>query len=139
MDKQALLKRNKLIAENGKLTRARRALQECKVFDLKIIDNKLKLSQKESLDRVFLEAKWYKNKIIACDNVQAISTKKQSSVQVKMPDGNFETRELKHLGSHQQQSILAQVKSNLKTLATQKQNGRKVGSLNFVKEVKSIE
>ena len=139
MDKQALLERNKLIAENGKLTRARRAQQECKVFDLKIIMNKLKHSQKEALDRVFLEAKWYKNKIIACDNVQAISTKKQSSVQVKMPDGNFETRELKHLGSHQQQSILAQVKSNLKTLATQKQNGRKVGSLNFVKEVKSIE
>ena len=139
MDKQALLERNKLIAENGKLTRARRALQECKVFDLKIIDNKLKHSQKEAIDRVFLEAKWYKNTIIACDNIQKISTKKQNSVQVKMPDGSFETRELKHLGSHQQQSILAQVKSNLKTLTTQKQNGRKVGRLNFVKEVNSID
>lgn len=139
MDKQALLERNKLIAENGKLTRARRALQECKVFDLKIIDNKLKLSQKEALDRLFLEAKWHKNTIIACDNIQTISTKKLTSVQVKMPDNTFETRELKHLGSHQQQSILAQVKSNLKTLATQKQNGRKVGRLNFVKEVNSIE
>ena len=54
MDKQTLLERNKLIAENGKLTRAKRAQQECKVFDLKIIDNKLKLSQKEALERVFL-------------------------------------------------------------------------------------
>lgn len=139
MDKQALLERNKLIAENGKLTRARRALQECKVFDLKIAVNKLKSSQKEAIDRLFLEAKWYKNTIIACESIQTITTKKQSSVQVKMPDGSFETRELKHLGSHQQQSILAQVKSNLKTLATQKQNGRKVGRLNFVKEVNSIE
>lgn len=139
MDKQALLERNKLIAENGKLTRARRALQECKVFDLKIAVNKLKSSQKEAIDRLFLEAKWYKNTIIACESIQTIITKKQSSVQVKMPDGSFETRELKHLGSHQQQSILAQVKSNLKTLATQKQNGRKVGRLNFVKEVNSIE
>lgn len=139
MDKQALQKRNKLIAENGKLTRARRVQQECKVFDLKIAVNKLKHSQKEAIDRLFLEAKWYKNSIIACESIKDFTTKKLTSVQVKMPDGSFETRELKHLGSHQQQSILAQVKSNLKTLATQKQNGRKVGRLNFVKEVNSIE
>lgn len=132
------LEKNKKISATLAKTRAKRAQQECKVFDLKIIKNKLILVQKEALERVFLEAKWYKNSIIACENIDVFDTKAKN-VQVKMPDGSFETRELKHLGSQIKQSILTQVKSNIKTLATQKQNGRKVGKLNFVKEVKSIE
>lgn len=132
------LEKNKKISATLAKTRAKRLTQECKVFDLKIIDNKLNLVQKEALDRLFLEAKWYKNSIIACGNINGYDTKTKN-VQVKMPDGSFETRELKHLGSQIKQSILTQVKSNIKTLATQKQNGRKVGRLNFVKEVKSIE
>ena len=131
-------KRNAKIAEQGKLTRIKRARQECKTFNLKIVKNKLSQAQNEAINRLFLEAKWLKNSIIASENISKISTKKQSEVLAKMPDGSFETRELKHLGSHHQQSILAQVKSNLKTLKTQKQNGRKVGALRFVKEVNSI-
>ena len=132
------LEKNKKISATLAKTRAKRAQQECKVFDLKIVMNKLNLVQKEALDRLFLEAKWYKNTIIACGNISGYDTKTKNA-KVKMPDGNFETRELKYLGSQIKQSILTQVKSNIKTLATQKQNGRKVGRLNFVKEVKSIE
>ena len=132
------LEKNKKISATLAKTRAKRAQQECKVFDLKIVMNKLKPSQKEAIDRLFLEAKWYKNTIIACGNINGYDTKTKNA-KVKMPDGNFETRELKYLGSQIKQSILTQVKSNIKTLATQKQNGRKVGRLNFVKEVNSIE
>ena len=125
------LEKNKKISATLAKTRAKRAQQECKVFDLKIIMNKLNLVQKEALDRVFLEAKWYKNSIIACGNINGYDTKTKNA-KVKMPDNTFETRELKYLGSQIKQSILTQVKNNIKTLATQKQNGRKVGRLNFV-------
>ena len=135
----AIQKRNQKIAENGKKTREKRLNQDCKTFDLKIVKNKLNLSQKEALKRVFLEAKWFKNNIIASSNINGLTTKKQSIVPVKLLNGELEYRELKHLSSHQQQSLLAQVKSNIKTLSTQKQNGRKVGSLRFVKQVNSID
>lgn len=133
-----IIERNRKISENGKLTREKRKIQECKTFDLKIVQSKLNKTQKEALNRVFLEAKWYMNSIIASDNINKITTKKQSQVPVKLKDGEIEYRDLKHLGSHHQQSLLSQVKENIKSLATQKKNGRKVGKIRFVKRVDSI-
>lgn len=130
--------KNKKISETLARTRAKREQQACKTFDLKITMNKLNLVQKEALSRTFLEAKWLKNSIIASTNINDYDTKVKT-VQVKMPDGEFETRELKTIGSQVKQTVLTQVKSNLKTLSTQKNNGRKVGRLNFAKEVNSID
>lgn len=130
--------KNKRISESLARTRAKREQQSCKTFDLKITHNKLNLVQKEALKRVFLEAKWLKNHIIASNNINDYDTKTKS-VQVKMPNSEFETRDLKTIGSQVKQSILTQVKTNLKTLTTQKNNGRKVGKLRFVKQVNSID
>lgn len=139
MSTQAILERNRKIAENGEKTREKRKTQECKTFDLKIVQNKLNKTQKEALTRLFLEAKWYKNSVIASKNINKVTTLKQSTVQVKLLNDKYDTRELKVLGSHHQQSLLAQVKSNIKTLATLKKNGHKVGKINFVKRVDSID
>ena len=35
-----------------------------KAFETKIIENKLTKEQKEALERLFLEAKWYKNYVL---------------------------------------------------------------------------
>lgn len=105
--------KNKRISESLARTRAKREQQSCKTFDLKITHNKLNLVQKEALKRVFLEAKWLKNHIIASNNINDYDTKTKS-VQVKMPNSEFETRDLKTIGSQVKQSILTQVKTNLK-------------------------
>lgn len=76
MNKQA--EKNKKISEALAKTREKRLNQECKVFDLKIINNKLNLNQKEALKRVFLEAKWLKNDIIASPNINKYDTKTKS-------------------------------------------------------------
>ena len=136
MNKQA--EKNKKISEALAKTRAKRLNQECKVFDLKIIKNKLNLKQKEALKRVFLEAKWLKNDIIASPNINKYDTKTKS-VLVKKPNDVSEYRELRIIAAQVKQTVLTQVKTNLKTLSTQKQNGRKVGSLRFVKQVNSID
>ena len=136
MNKQA--EKNKKISEALAKTRAKRLNQECKTFDLKIVQNKLNLKQKEALKRVFLEAKWLKNDIIASDNINKYDTKTKS-VMVKKPNGEFEQRDLIIIAAQIKQTVLTQVKTNLKTLSTQKQNGRKVGKLRFVKQVNSID
>lgn len=87
---------------------------------------------------MFLEAKWLKNDIIASPNINKYDTKTKS-VLVKKPNGEFEQRDLRIIAAQIKQTVLTQVKSNLKTLSTQKQNGRKVGKLGFVKQVNSID
>lgn len=137
VEEQTRTEKNKKISESIAKTRAKRAQQECKTFNLKIVKNKLSQAQSEAINRLFLEAKWLKNGIIASEEINDYDTKTKT-VQIKMPDGTLETRELKYLGSQVKQSVLSEVKSNLKTLSTQKDNGRKVGRIRFVKEINSI-
>lgn len=118
-------------------TRERHKKMDCKVYELKIVNNKIPKSKKETLDRFFLEAKWMKNHILAGDIKQATSSMKTADV--KLPDGSYETRNLKNLGAHMRQSILSGIKGDLKSLKESKDKGRKVGQLKFAKEVKSID
>lgn len=118
-------------------TRKRHRDMDCKVYELKIVDNKLSKTKKETLQRFFLEAKWMKNHILAGDIAQA--TPLMKTADVKLLDGSFETRELKTLGSHMRQSILSGIKGDLKSLKEAKNKGRKVGRLKFCKEVSSID
>lgn len=118
-------------------TRERHAKMDCKVYEIKIMDNKLSNSKRETLDCFFLEAKWMKNHILAGEIKDA--TPSMKTADVKMPDGSFETRELKNLGSHMKQSILSGIKGDLRSLKSSKEKGRKVGKLKFCKEFKSID
>ena len=118
-------------------TRARHKTMNCKTYELKIVENKLSRSKRETLTRFFLEAKWMKNHIIAGSINQA--TPLMKTAKVKLPDGSYDERELKNLGSHMRQSILSGIKNDLKSLKETKNKGRKVGALKFCKEVKSID
>ena len=46
-------------------TFAKRSRQVCKVFDIKIVDKKLKAVQREQLKMLFVEGKWLYNSLIA--------------------------------------------------------------------------
>ena len=124
--------RNRAISENGKATRARRS-------ELQVITRTVKLkpnnTQKEALDRLLLEAKWYRNAALG-SGLEQYDTKLKT-VNVKTPKG-LESRALTHLGSHHKQSILAELAWNKKSLNALKNKGRKIGSLRFVSEVNSL-
>ena len=49
--------RNRKIRENGKATRERRSSMDCRVFSVKIQENRLSKGKLEKLRRCFLEAK----------------------------------------------------------------------------------
>ena len=116
-------------------THARRKSQRCRVYNLKIVGNKLTSVQRETLERQFLEAKWLRNDCLAHGIDDYVVGK---TAEVKMPDGTFERRELSHLGSSMKQSVVAQLKTDRSNLAKAKAKGRRVGTLRFSRAVTSI-
>lgn len=126
--------RNRKIKESGKATRERRANMDCRVFSVKIQENKLSKAKLEKLQRCFLEAKWFYNAIFATETLTLEDT---SSVQVKVKDA-FEEREIKCLSSHMKQSVADSVKTNVSNLSKAKKHGLKVGGLKFKKECNEI-
>jgi len=65
MEKKDFTAKNSKIRETLAQTRAKRKSQQCKVFDLKIVENKLSSKQKEDLKMQFVESKWLYNDILA--------------------------------------------------------------------------
>ena len=82
-------------------TAARRAQQILRVRELKI--TRLSKTQLEKLDRMFLEAKWLRNSIVA----RGVFNYKLSvdGVHVKLPSGRLEARQLTILPAHVKQTI----------------------------------
>lgn len=126
--------RNRKIKENGKATRERRANMDCRVFSVKIQENRLSKAKLEKLKRCFLEAKWLYNAILAAETLTLEDT---SMVQVKVKD-SFEEREIKCLSSHMKQSVVDSVKTNISNLSKTKKKGLKIGRLQFKKECNEI-
>ena len=122
------LEKNKKIKQSFLKTREKRQSQECKVFSLKIQNNKLNKIQKEQLKMLFVEAKWLKNDIL---NYGKTIFKKNF-------DGSSEEKEIKYLGSQMKQSVYTDIISNLKTLKTLKNKGKKTGKLKYCSEYKCI-
>ncbi|ADY73044.1 transposase IS605 OrfB [Desulfurobacterium thermolithotrophum DSM 11699] len=122
------------IKKTLKETRERRENQVCRVYQLKLQN----LSKKdiEKLDRLFLEAKWLRNFVIA-DIENRTKDYKYKEVEIKIPDG-FEKREIKTLSSQMKQELIDQIKDDLKNLKKSKENGNKVGKLKFKSEVRTI-
>lgn len=130
-------KKNQKIRLTMQQTRARRKTQTAKVFQLKIDVSHLNTKQHEALRMLFVEAKWLKNHIISLDNIADYRNSK--TVDVKLPDNTFETRKYRFIGSQMKQSVVTQVKNDIKALAASKARGRKVGKLKFASRVTSID
>ena len=126
--------RNRKIKENGRATRERRASMDCRVFSVKIQENRLSKVKLEKLKRCFLEAKWLYNAILA---TETLTLEDISSVQVKVKD-SFEIRPINTLSVQMKQSVADSVKTNVSNLSKAKKHGIKVGRLQFKKECNEI-
>lgn len=139
LDDKARLAKNKRIAQSQKETRKRRKNMDVLVRSVKIQRNKLSSSQREKLDRLFLEGKWLYNTALAHDQFDEKFRKSLGhTAEVKLPSGEIEIRDLEVLGGQLQQGVLTRMRDNIKGLAALKEKGHKVGSLGFISEMNSI-
>jgi putative transposase len=140
MGKEAISERNLLISKSMSTTKEKRKSQFCKVVTVKIQWNKLNLRQKEALKMLFVEAKWIRNEMISFGKTNNIFDYKcEDFIQVMNKDKQLELKEKKFISAQQIQSVIAEVKDNLKTLSERKKRGFKIGSLKFVSEVNAID
>jgi putative transposase len=117
-------------------TRERRKQQTCHVYELKIDRSCLSASGQQALERLFLEAKWFTNAILASGHIASFDPKiKQVAVKVQEA---FETRDLLYLSSQMKQGLLERVKDAIASLTALKRKGKKVGRLQFKSQVHSI-
>ena len=126
--------KNRKIKESGKATRERHSKMDCRVFSVKVQENRLSHAKEERLNRCFLEAKWLRNAVVATDTLSLEDT---SCVQVKVKDV-FETREIKNLSSQMKQSVVDSVKADVSNLSKAKKKGLKVGKLQYKHECNEI-
>ena len=120
------LAKNQKIKETGKATRERRKDMLCRVFEVKADLSRMSKSQRNDVNTLFREAKWFRNAYLADNGL----SDKSRSVKVKVKD-IFEERELTLLGSQIKQSIISEVKDSIRGLAMLKEKGHKVGALKF--------
>ena len=138
----ARLKKNAQIKAAGQQTLQRRKTQAAKTYELKIVSNKLSIKQQETLEQMFLQAKWYYNDVISHlenNNLNDYNTKvKNVTVRMGSESDDFEERQLNILSSKMKQGFIEQVRNSLSALKALKSKGHKVGRLTYTKEVKSI-
>lgn len=134
--------KNTQIKQSLKNTRERRKNQEAKTYECKIVKNKLSSQQLETLERMFLEAKWYYNSIINHIENNPLNTfdNKTKAVRVRMgkDSDEYEDRTLEVLPASVKQKLVSQVRNSLSGLKSKKDKGYKVGRLGYTQEVTSI-
>jgi len=133
--------KNKKIKAALKKTRAKRKNQVCRSYELKIDSSHVNAETQRHLVRLFLEAKWFYNNLIAQGKANRDglwnADYKVPKVMVKRK-GVFEERDLLHLSSQMKQEIIGRAKDNIVGLSKLKKKGRRVGSLKFTGRVRSI-
>ena len=132
-------RKNKRISQAKRSTIERHSSMLCKTFDVKIQKNQLNKSQKEALEKIFIEQKWYKNFILNwCEQDEGNKLSKFDTKTVKIThkdkDMNDVSVTLKYLSAAQRQCLISRMRSNIKTLHSLKVNGKqKPGKLKFSK------
>lgn len=129
-------KKNKKISTSLIATREKRKNQVCKVFEMKVDKSHLSTKTLAETERVFLEAKWYRNHALSQKDVFKVSDKLKK-VKVKVKD-KFEKRDIQVLSSQMKQSVLEQIKTDISNLSKKKNKGQKVGALKFKSKCDSI-
>jgi len=128
--------KNNKIKETQKATKERRKGMVCRVFELKIIKNKLNKAKLGHLNSLYREAKWLRNAVIGSDDIFGFD-RDAKSVLVKVGDA-FEERSFEVLGSQMKQDIVDGVKTDIGNLSKSKTAGNKVGALKFKSFVNMI-
>lgn len=144
MTNEERLAKNKQISQTKHATIERHKNMLVKTFDVKIQMNKVSKAQKEALETIFLEQKWYKNYILNwseqkdengnyCNRITKFDTK-LNDITKKDKDMNDISVHIKYLTVQSKQCLVARMYANIKTLHTLKTKGFKVGRLKYSKE-----
>ena len=140
MTNEERLAKNKQISQTKHDTIERHKNMLIKTFDVKIQANKLSNQQKEALETIFLEQKWYKNYILNwCEQdennrITKFNTK-QNQITKKDKDMNDVLVNIKYLSASQRQCLISRMYANIKTLHTLKTKGlQKPGKLKYSKK-----
>jgi len=133
--------KNRKIKETIRRTMIRRKNQACRTYELKIDQSHLDAEVRGHLTRLFLEAKWFYNSLIAQGKANRDglwnADYKAQKVMVKRKSV-FEEHELRCLSSQMKQEIIGRAKDNIVGLSKLKKKGRRVGGLKFTGRVHSI-
>ena len=125
-------------------TASRRKSQVCKVFECKIVEKRLNNKQREELERLFLEGKWFYNNLLSIRQNQHVRLTEINTTHIKSvahldKDKNMLVDDLTVLTSQVKQAILTRMVSNEKTIVQLVKRGfQKRGSLNFKSEITCI-
>lgn len=140
MTNEERLAKNKQISQTKRDTIERHKSMLVKTFDVKIQMNKVSKAQKEALETIFLEQKWYKNYILNWseqsdkNKITKFDTK-LNDITKKDKDMNDVPVHIKYLTAQSKQCLIARMYANIKTLHTLKIRGKqKPGRLKFSKE-----
>ncbi|MFP3262259.1 MAG: transposase, partial [Nitrososphaeria archaeon] len=108
------LEKNAKIREKRKQTLLRRKTKEAKTFELKLDKSKISKTKLAILNRLFLEAKWYTNYIIANGilNFKPHADYKVKTVHVKVCN-TFQEREIQALSSQMKQALIKRLQDNV--------------------------
>ena len=128
------------IKGTNKDRKIRRVSQHLKIAVLKIENEKEVIKNANELFRL---ANYFKNYILANNFIfdKNFNTKiKEVPVTWVDDDGVIqqEIRDISKLPSQIKQSIITELQANVKTLKTQKKNGRKIGKIKFFKQTDSL-
>ena len=135
--------KNKQIAETMKMTFERRRRQDCRVFELKVNRKRLNKQQEETLKMMFVEAKWCYNYILAKMQDEdfdlfSFKGKELSTITHKDKDGNDVEYVLHYITSSLKDALVSRMQAQVKTLATLRSKGKRVGSMRFKSDYTSI-
>lgn len=140
MTNEERLAKNKQISQTKHNTIERHKNMLVKTFDVKIQENQLSKTQKEALQTIFLEQKWYKNYILNwCEQdennrITKFNTK-INDITKKDKDMNDVSVHIKYLSAQSKQCLISRMYTNIKALHTLKvKRLQKPGRLHFSKE-----
>nr|CCC55538.1 transposase [uncultured archaeon] len=106
---------------------------------MKLDKSRISKGKLATLQRLFLEGKWFINYVIAngITSFEAHRDYKVDSVTVKAGD-KLEERKLIALSSQMKQALIKRLQDNVRALAEQKKKGIRVGKIKFIKSLHSI-
>ena len=124
-------------------TKEKRLSQRCVVYKIKVNESALTKTQKEQLQMLFVESKWFYNhelRLLKDGIFKDVDPLDINEVIHLDKDKNEITSKLQYLTSSYKQSINKQILSQLKTIKTLKKNRHiKHGELHFISECKSLD
>ena len=136
-EKKAAIKATRLV------TASRRQNQICKVFECKIVEKRLNKTQREELERLFVEGKRLYNHVLNLHqngtSLKDINTSSIKEVEHFTKKKEKISSKLEVIGSQMKQALVARMISNEKTIMTLVKKGlQKYGNLKFKSELNCI-